>query len=464
MALTETAVVGRRSARPHPVVIAVMAGAASVLWFTLLSGWLGVQPGSVLVKRQNVLFNSDTNTWIEEMVYQHEPSASTKVVHPLDVFLWRPPSQALYHVLQIFLPAEPAGLLAARLLVALVAGSGVGCLAFLALQNGIEIPQCLLLVSMYLLFTSSSTTALPEHFGISNGLLSIAFVVPSLTTNLGLATGVLAALVPLAGGTTITNVLYPLSSLYQFRIRSVRARRAIFAGALVASAIAIFLFIDSRKVVLNYTDADPEIASRVAILPAHIPAATRWYLKTTGIHIHVGDYLNLRLLHEPLDAAVYAIYALVAPAVGPTPHVRTTKGQDMVTYESSRPLRWNPNGFFTGSDGLHLSDYWGVQAVGAVMWTALLIGCSYQAFHDRRARPLVWLPAGWIVFNIVFHNMWGDELFLYAPHWSWALIGMVILGARRLSRTVTALVVMPVMVCQIYTLFRIKSALLTIVR
>jgi hypothetical protein len=52
---------------------------------------------------------------------------------------------------------------------------------------------------------------------------------------------------------------------------------------------------------------------------------------------------------------------------------------------------------------------------------------------------------------------------LYAAHWSWALMGLVLLGARHLSLRVTAAIVIPVALCQALTLFQIKSALETIV-
>jgi hypothetical protein len=446
----------------RPVLVAGLIGAAAVLWFTILSGWLGVGPGSVLVTRQNVLFNSDTNTWIAEMAEKHEPSAAERAIHPLDVFLWRLPCQALTHVLRVVVPLESAGLLAARLLVALGAGTGVGLLAWLALRLGLELAQCVLLFGMYLLFTSSSTIALPEHFGLSNGLLSIAFVVPILLAHDWARTAVLAMLAVVCGGTTVTNAVYPVAALYQWGLRSVRARRAVLVGATLALPVVLFLFLDSRKMVLLYTEADKENASRVAILPRYVPSVTRWYLKTTKLHGHAVDYLNLRLERHPADSAVYALYAIVAPAIGPAPAVRTTKGAEMVTYESSQPLHWNPNGYFTGSDGVQIRDYWAVQGAGAALWLWLLLRCAHRALRDPSTRTFAWLPAGWIVFNLVFHNLWGDELFLYAPHWSWALMALVVLGGRDLSRRVVAAVVIPIVVCQMYTLFQIKRALLTI--
>ena len=424
---------GRRA-----VLTAIGFGFVAVVYFVLLSGWMDIVPGAVMVQRQNVLFNSDTNLWIDEMIYWHKPL--TLAVHPLDVFFWRMPCQALYHVLRLLVPVDLAGVLAARVLVALVAGTGVGFLAFVALESGMALAQCVLLFAMYLLFTSSCTIALPEHFGISNGLLSIAFAVPLVVAKPRAKTAALSVLAGLCGGTTITNVLYPLGSLLRYGFDSVRTRRVMVATATIALVGAVFLYADSRSWVL----------SNRAILPKYVPAAGRLYLKTTVIHIYVTEFSNARLVRDPRRAIVYAIYVLAAPAVGPTPLIVQHPNFNMVSYEPARePLR--------------LSYYREIQGGGAVLWLILLLGCVYQAVADPTTRAFVWLPIGWILFAMLFHNLWGDELILYAAHWSWALMGLVLLGARHLSLRLTAAIVIPVVLCQALTLFQIKSALQTIV-
>jgi hypothetical protein len=427
----------RRAAQRRNALLAAGIGVVAVAWFVLLSGWMEVVPGSVMVQRQNVLFNSDTNLWIDEMVNLHKPL--TLAVHPLDVVFWRAPCQALYRVFRVWLPAEQAGLLAARSLVALVAGTGVAFLAFVALEAGTALATCVLLFAMYLLFTSSCTIALPEHFGISNGLLSIAFAVPLIAATPGVKTYALSALAVLAGGTTITNALYPVLSLLCFGFGSVRVRRVMLAIAAAALGVAVLLYADTRRYVL----------SNEGVLPKYVPATARLYLKTTVIHIYVTEFSNSRLIRFPGRAVVYAIYALAAPAVGPTPLIRQHPRYKMVSYEPSRePLR--------------LSYYRGIAGLGAVLWLLLLFGCGYLAVADPGTRPFAWLAIGWVVFNMLFHNLWGDELILYAPHWSWALMGVVVLGGRCLPAKLTAALVIPIAICQVFTLVQIKSALETI--
>jgi hypothetical protein len=396
-----------------PSKTAPVVGFAAVIWFVLLSGWLGVTPGSVITKRQNVLFNSDTNLWVDRMIGNAQ--SPERLVHPLEVLIWRAPCRGIQRLLGVFLPFDYAGLLAARLLVASVAALGVGCLAYLALYLGVKTTHMVLLFTMYLLFTSNTTLSLPEHFGISNGLLCIAFVFPIVVANPELRVAFLAALTVLCGGTTITNVLFPLASFVKYCLKATRAK-------LYAAATA---------------------------MAAGLGAALFLYIRSFTIHHFVGKYLSLRWFRDPFEAGIYAIYAFVAPAIGPAPRMLRFPGWDMVSYEPAlQPLR--------------LSYYAGFQAIGAVAWVLLLVTCTVKALQDDRTRAFVWLPLGWVLFNIAFHNIWGDELFLYAPHWSWALMALVVLGARGLSTRFLAATSAAVIAGQLFTLFAIKHALQTI--
>ncbi|HMD97605.1 MAG TPA: hypothetical protein VKM93_09790 [Terriglobia bacterium] len=409
--------------------LAVAIGFVAVVWFLLLSGWIGATPGNVMMRRPNVLFGSDTSLWLGRMIGNER--SPERIIHPLEVPLWRPPCRALFHLLTIFLPSDYAMVWAGRLLVAIIAGAGVGFMAFAALHNGLKLTQCILLFIMYLLFTTNSTVSIPEHFGISNGLLSIAFVVPFIVASARIRTTVLAALVVLCGGTTITNVLFPIGSLVHFYFKSMRLK----VGLLLAA------------------------------IPAALGAAYFLYKRSSSIHWFFSQYSNLRLLRHPLSAGVYAIYALVCPAVGPTPRILRFPGWDMVSYEPDREALRLSYYFGVPRDYFHLNFAPGLTwlpAIGAAAWLALLLISVYQGLKGERTRSYVWLLLGWILFNIVFHNIWGDEFMLYAPHWSWALMGLVILGARDFSRRFIATMFVPIVISQIYTLLAIRSAVLAI--
>jgi hypothetical protein len=415
----------------HKQALATVTGFVAVVWFLLLSGWLGATPGSVMMKRQNVLFNSDTSIWVERMSGDARPSR--RLIHPLEVTLWRPPCRALFHLLTIFLPPDYAAVFAVRLLVAIIAGAGVGFMAFAALHNGIKLTPYILLFIMYLLFSTNSTVSLPEHFGVSNGLLSIAFAVPFIVANARIRTTVLAALVVLCGGTTITNAVFPIGSLVHFYLKSMRLKLGLLLVAIPA-ALGASYFVSTRS----------------------------W-----TIHSVFSAGSNLRLLHHPLSAGVYAIYALVCPAVGPTPRVLRVPGWDMVSYEPAlEPLRLSYY-FGVPRHSLHLAFAVGLTwlpAIGAAAWLALLLISIYRGLKEERTRFHLWLLLGWLLCQIVFHNFWGDEFMLFAPHWSWALMGLVVLGARDFSRRFIATMFVPIVISQIYTLLAIRSALLTITR
>ncbi len=401
--------------REGRLALPVAVGLGAFIWFVLLSGWLGVKPGTVITARQNVLFNSDTALWIARMA--GAPRLHMEAAHPLETAMWRPPIRALGHLLSTFLPADYAGVLAARLWVALIAGLGVGFLALLAVRLGIKPTECALLFIMYFLFTQSSTVCLPEHFGVSNGLLTITFVAPLLTASLAARMVMLGGFAVLNGGTTCTNILFPLGSAVHYYFKSVRVKLALLAAAIPCVVVAGYVF----------------------------------FRRSWSAHaLWIGHY-NVKVVHHPWLAIPYTIYALVCPAIGPVPEVLRWPGWDMVSYEPAM-------------EPVHLSAYLGLPAVGALAWVVLLVLCVSRAVRDARTRPAVWLLLGWVLFNVIFHNMWGDELMLYSPHWSWALMALVVLGARHLPRRWLVALVLPLMVSQVYTLLAIRSALQTIVR
>src|SRR2546421_155053 len=207
---------------PRQWLIAGTAGLIATIWLVLLSGWLGVHSGAVITKRRNVLFDSDMNVWLDRMI--GSAASLEPTVHPLEIALWRTPCRAVAAIVTPFAGADEAGVLGPRILVAFFAGLGVAALALLAMHAGVKPLQGALLFAIYLLFTSNTTICLPEHFGISNGFLTITFVATVLMTNERIKLALQGLFAVVLGGTGLTNGLFPLACMADTYFKSTRAK------------------------------------------------------------------------------------------------------------------------------------------------------------------------------------------------------------------------------------------------
>jgi len=399
------------SVSKHKRAIAIIIGLMALLWFLALSELLLVKPGSIMTMRQNVLFHSDTSLSIHLLTDEKFPAQPSfqYFVHSLEFFLWRPVCRTLYHLLGIFLPIDYSRVLAGRLLVATIAGIGVGSLALFAFSNGVKLVQCVLLFIMYMMFTANTIVTLPEHFGLSNGLLSVAFVVPLIAQDTRLRMATYVGITALIGGTTITNALFPLASLANLSFKSIRAK-------ICMSVVAILGLVATTLIL------------------AKMSHSINWFVQT---------FLNIRLLHDPAQAGTYAILSMVYPAIGPPPYLR-------------------PDSMMISYKPFSIIQYSWIQVIGVIAWITLISRSVLIGLQDDRTRSSVWLLLSWLFFNAVFHNIWGDEIFLYSPHWSWALMALIILGARDFSLRFVATMIIPLIIGQIHTLYTIRSALQSI--
>jgi len=390
-------------------------GVVSTIWLTLLSGWLGMKLGMPLAERQNVLFQSDTMLWVGWMLgAPHLQITPIQVIHPLQVILWSLPCRFVAVVVGLFMPHLASLLFAARLFVAICAGTGIAYLAWFALRIGMRELECAVLFTMYLLFTSNSTICLPEHFAVSNALLTIAFVAPIFAANSRVRLTILGIMTVLIGGTTVTNTFFPVLSAVGSDLKSPRLRLAAFiAGSFFVFGVAYFLYGHS------------------------------W-----DYHQYISHGMRWRIFNDPLGTGTYLFYFLVSPVIGPHPLIVNVWSGPMVSYDP-------PDGT------LSMARYLGIQLIGGVAWLILLLRCTLEAYRNQAARTPLILLLSWLLFNCVFHNLWGDDLSLYEPHWSWALMALVVLGAPRLPRRFVLVTALLVMVAQVPALLEIKKTLET---
>jgi hypothetical protein len=404
----------------------LIAGILTAVALFALSGFLGFVPGAIGDRtafdgrRIDAVFGSDPGFYLDEILSGRMEAG--RGVHPALHLVWRVPLHHLVRTVAPSVPAETAAIYSARVYVAVAAGIGVGWLAAALVRRAVRPLVLLAFAPIWLSATGHVIAAVPDHFGISLGVLAAAFAVflDGLSGPLRPAVLRLLALAAVAGGVTVTNVLLPLELLavllaVRFRDR-IRRRHVLVGLGLLTVPVALG----------GGLLAIPGVAER--------------------FQNRVDKYMNWRLTDRPLEACAYAGRGLIDPVIGPTPTLVTAnaEGIGMVSYEA-------PDGAYTRW------PYDGWQTAAAVAWLALF-GVAVVRLARTDAVPAVGL-GGWVGFNLAFHNLWGDEFFLYNPHYSWALATAAVLGLRNVRwpwLLAAAAVIVP---AQWHTLARIREAL-----
>lgn len=392
------------------VIASIVAGA----WFLVLSHRLDFRPNRLPVEKNDVLFNSDAASWIG-WLSGNERQLRPSPLHALVNVVWRPLGRTLFAAYHMFLPHEEARVLAARTLVAAVAGVGFGSMALLAVLGGLSAGKRGILLCVYPLFSANLLVVSPEHWGLSNGLLSVAGLVVWMDLNRRTKIGSLVLLTILLGGTTITNAIYPGFALLYELTRPVEAGKSRW---LVRALM-------SRKALV--------IASLVVlvVLGAAIPAVKVIAARAPNLAGHISSDLHLRILRDPMRAFVDILSEFVYPAVAPLPETKP----DRLTYLHYEKCSWGPP-----------------QVIAALAWIVLLGRCAAALARREETRGYLQGLIGWVLVNSALHSIWGDEVFLYTPHWSWCLAAVVFLGARDLSVPFLAIAGLLIIPGQIQTL------------
>jgi hypothetical protein len=390
--------------------LAVLAAAFAV--YVLLSRYLLVSPDTAVTVRNNVLFEADSGVRLRYLTDPGIAPASRLefLQHPAFFLVWRPVGLLFTNLFGLVASTAQAQVLAAQTLVCGSAAAGSAFLFAMTRRRGGSRFEALLPVVLLTFATSTVLVVVPEHWAMAQGLMLAAFYVLTQPGRPGrrrvLTLGVLCALI---AGTTVTNALFGLF-------------------VLVALAVAAGVRMPGRRVLA---------ALAIAGLAVAIPAA--WIMVQLP---HVGGFLNMRLVEAPLSAAAYMVFGVAGPIVGPVPWESIARQRLVLSYE---PV----------SFGMYLPLQW----LGVVAWTLLLGACVWLAVRDRTTRwPAAFLMA-WIGFNLVFHNLWGDEFFLYSPHWVWALLTLVMLGIGRLRLRFAVPLVAFIVIGQITTLLTIGDML-----
>lgn len=394
--------------------------AVSFAWLLILSSWLGVGSRGSALQRDNVFFGSDTRSWLGRVVSPEGRTLPNLEIgpHPIAMQTWRPPARAVARAVNFAGVKTNREELAGRMLVALVAAVGIGCLALTATIFQVEGARFWMLFGLYLLSTANMIVALPEYFGVSNGILSMFFAAYVLLPAGAWRFLVLPGLGLIIAGTTITNAVLPLLAAVQSWIPG-RVVRAIGFSALILSGPAALVFLGWISTASLLPDSSAPFVKDVA-------QYARMFTKG-NVTDHPGNVLE--------RAVISMIYPIVAPP---------------------RWLRLSPRQTALHFGSYRFHDYTIMGIVAVVGWIALLVASIAGAAVSNRW-PYLHVLAAWIAFNLVLHTVWGDEQFLYSPHWSWALFGLVLLGAGRLPLQFVAATCLAAAPGQIQMLLAVKQ-------
>jgi hypothetical protein len=374
--------------------------------FLQLGRVLGVRPGTAVGERCDAVFQCDAGQRIADI--RTQSSSFGFGSHALMHTLW---PRTLGKFAALF-PGEPdLPWLLGPLTVSLAMAGGFTL--FMSGLRAVEVPAVhrILFFMIVPVLTSNCVAVLPDHFGISVGILTAAFGCYLLQRAGQLRYGLLILLlfVPLASGVCITNGLFPLglacdAALQRYRpnlpakyyLMALLASLGLFAGAVAGFRAA----------------------------GEHAPVA--W---------QVNRWLNLRVVNDPPGAVKRWARAWVEPVFGPTPAVDTNNyfEKPMLTYEP-RNLDYA------------IWPYRGWEHLPAIAWCGLVAAGLYCGIRSTRQRRSIAVLVIWIAWNSLFHTIWGDEFFLYSPHYGWAVWCVPLLGLAQLRARGLMLPVMIVLV------------------
>jgi hypothetical protein len=401
---------------------AALAGLGTALAWWAVSSTLLVHPGRPMAARTDVFFQSDAGGIVADAVVNN--TERSRGTHPLLYPACTRPLYELGGLLAPLVPREATATYGSRAIVNAGAGLGIAVLAHALLLRGLSWRRLAAAAPVLWLGSGFTLAAIPDHFGLGLGTLAAAFGFYLRDWPVRRKAIALALVALLAFGITVTNVLFPTLLLAAVLVRAGLPRwcylAALFLGFFGAGSA--FAFVQSRP------DLQARIGERVEM------------------------YLTWNLTRNPGLAAVRTFRGTVDAAVAPTPSVSAESnlsGLPMLTYQ--------PPGV-----PYPAWPYDAPRSFAAACWLALLtIGIATGLRHrpDREPLLLLWL---WVSFNAVLHNIWGDEYFLYSPHYAWALLAAAVLGWSRQSGRIFTGLCLGTAAGASLTLLEVRSALLGI--
>ncbi len=342
------------------------------------------------------LFDADVGSWMRRIAFDDVRDFEMRGPHPFTYFIFRPFGRTLNLFTQ-----DP--IFSAILLTALVGGLCV-YLMWLLVKRKFESKTYAFLMAA-LLGVSASHFAfgsiIETYIYSALALVLFCLLVVDERTSLGalVAAGVLTF------GITLTNLI---QNLFAFIVARPRWREIIrFAGWTIAISL-----------LLTYVHAYIYPASKIFFLVPDVQNEEKFFL---NIFLMEDWRLKGRIFYLVRTLFFYSVIA---------PKVFILTDEVGATIPEFRFYKISPGIF-------HQTDYGGMGQFLIILW-ALILAVSGLVFLWRliRERKLE-LPLALVLclfFNFAIHINYGQELFLYSPDWTYALILFVAYGLSPFAR------------------------------
>ncbi|CAN5378081.1 hypothetical protein BH11PLA2_BH11PLA2_49160 [soil metagenome] len=276
---------------------------------------------------------------------------------------------------------------------------------------------CLALALLAAVVNGHAIAAIPDHFGISTGLIAACFTVMIMPGIDRRRLMILAMLAVAMFGVTITNALLPFGLMCGILMRQyghhLRSRIGVACLLVIVAVVTTVTLL-----VWNTPTIRERVSERIAL------------------------YLNWRIVDQPMMALEYTGRGIIDCAVAPPP-LLTLDNLDqlpMLTYEPHRPF-------------VESWPYDPIQTMGVLAWIFLLLNGIRASIRQRDLHFVNIAIAIWLLYNAAFHNFWGDEYFLYSPHSTGPLLLLAAIGFPCLPVWLLAVLVTSVTTAALHTLY-----------
>lgn len=386
------------------LLVALVSLVASFMFYSLLTAQLQIKPNHIGTTAENFFFNADVPVYIEKTNNRDWHELSSK--HALRMIVWIPMVRSL-EILYDDRPPYERTALAVILFNKICLALSFTLLSVFTYNYLCCLPKWLIFNGMQLLSVAGLIMIAPDHFTQSYLLLSLSFILLFLNIPFTVLLPIQLLLGLLIAGTTTTNAIF--SALI---ITYLLQRRKWLPNAMVTSGYMLGFagfFLISGYLFFTYTPSNDQ-------------------------QLMFNRFFNFQLYREPIAALEYFLASLTYPIAAPLPRLSDVP---IVTFEPIKLIS-------------HSLIDWIIFTL-----TLLLVVTGIQRSLSTWGKQLTTTALMWLMFNVLFHNIWGDEYMLYIPHFSFLLLLFSLSQIKRMSVTGCALLILPIIAYQLYTLYQV---------